>query len=403
MKILVITQYYSPEPGATSHRLSSFVDTMVKRGHQVTVICEFPNHPSGKLASEDKWRLFRIDKREKYRIIRTAVLTFPRKNNIKRMLFYISFAVSSFIAALVIRRHDVIFASSPPIFCTFTAMLAARIKRSKFVVDIRDVWPDMALEVEAVRNDRLLKYGGFIERKIYESARLILSTTRGFKELIDQRGGKGRTFVCYNGSFEDLLDYNCDKSNFKKELGWDNKTVVLYAGLIGIGQNLLDLLPEIGEMENRDLLFVFIGDGPQKEEFEEKIKQLNVPNVHSYDIMSMKELKPYLYASDLLLVILRESDFFRRVIPSKFFDYMAAGKPLITNVDGEMREIMEKNNTGIYFSLRQPGSFRQAVSYLSDKADLRLAMGENGKRLVKAEFLRSELTDQAVQMIEQIN
>ena len=400
MRILVITQYYHPEPGATTNRLMSFVDAMVKRGHKVTVICEFPNHPVGVLSPEDKWRLFRVEDAGSCKIVRTFVLTFSDKNNIKRMMFYLSFAISSFIAALFLRRHDVIFASSPPIFHTYTAMLAAKIKRSKFVADIRDLWPDSALAFEAVSNNTLLRLGGILEKQIYSRAVKIFTVTKGLKEKIENRGGKNKVSIAYNGSFEDMLNWDGDKEEFRKNEGWTEKTVICYAGIIGLGQNLVNLLPEILSLDNDEYLFEFIGDGPQRLELIDKIKEMNFKNVRVRESVPVKDIIPYIYCSDIMLVVLRESSLFRSAIPSKFFDYMAAGKPVVTNVDGELREIMEDNKTGIYFSFKQPGLFKKAIEELSSNREKLLVYGKNGKKLVVNRFLRRKLAENMVLKIE---
>ncbi|MCP4580340.1 MAG: glycosyltransferase family 4 protein [candidate division Zixibacteria bacterium] len=400
MKILVITQYYPPEPGAPSNRLLAFVDAMHKRGHQVTVICEFPNYPDGKLQPGDKWRLFRVENKGNHRIIRTFVLTFAKKNNIKRMIFYLSFAFSSFITALFLKRHDIIFTSSPPIFHAFTAMLAAKIKKSNYVLDIRDVWPESALEVEAVSNPRLLRWGGYVEQKIYHSAVLIITTTKGFKNHIESLGGDGKTAICYNGSIEEILNWTGDVTSLRKSKGWSKKILVTYAGLIGLGQNLIDVLPEVKNITNDELLFVFIGDGPQKNEFLEKIEELKLSNVLVFNMMPLQDVISFLYSSDILLITLRESEYFKTVIPSKFFDSMAAGKPIVSNVNGELREIMEEYNTGIYFSFADKGSFGKAITALYNDQARRNQMGNNGKKVVESKYLRSKLAAEAIKRVE---
>jgi len=400
MRILIVTQYFTPEPGATSNRLESFAKGMADRGHDVTVICEFPNHPAGKLQPGDKWRLFRWEKRDNYKILRTAVFTFKKKNNIKRMMFYLSFAFTSFIAALLIRRADVIFTSSPPIFHAYTAMLAARIKGSHFVLDIRDLWPDSALEIEAVSNKFFLKLGSYIERQIYNHAGLIFTVSKGIKDKIEQRGGQNKTHVVYNGSFEKILNWSGDNTQVRSQPGWSDKTVVLYAGLMGLGQGLTDLIPEIQSMPNNNLSFIFIGEGVEKNLLDDKVKELKIENMRLVDSMPLDDVIPYMYAADFLFVILRDKELFKSAIPSKFFDCMAIGKPILTNVDGELREIMEQHNTGLYFSLQEPGSLKRAIEILTSSPDKRREMGENGRKLVAARFLRSKITADAVKLIE---
>lgn len=402
MKILVISQYYPPEPGAPSNRIQAFVTAMSKRGHEVTVICEFPNYPTGRLSPADKWRFFRIDEQDSLKVIRTFVLAFPKKNNIKRMFFYLSFALSSFIAALLLRRRDVILASSPPIFHVYLAMIVARIKKSIFVLDVRDIWPDTALEFKAVTNDKLLKWGGLIERHLYRAADMIFAISRGMKAMIAARGGEDKISVVYNGSAEDMLEWSGDRQSIRRSMGWERKIVVAYAGLIGLGQNLVALLPEIAGRPGEDIVYVLIGDGPGKEQLRREIARLKIENVVIMDLMPRAEVIAYSYAADIMLVILRESDFFKSAIPSKFFDSMATGKPVVSNVDGELRELLEQNKTGLYFSLRDNGSLTRAIETLAGDPPMRDRMGENGRRLIIDRFLRSKIADKAIEDIENL-
>ncbi|MEE9552787.1 MAG: glycosyltransferase family 4 protein [candidate division Zixibacteria bacterium] len=400
MKILVVTQYYLPEPGATSNRLEAFVDAMVKRGHEVTVICEFPNHPTGVLSGKDRWRIFRVEKKGNYRIIRTFVFAFRNKNNIKRMLFYLSFAFSSFIASMVIRRHDIVFSSSPPIFHVLSALFVSRLKGSRFVLDIRDIWPDTALYIEAVRSKRLLKWGRVIERKLYRDAELIFTISDGLSATISARGGTDKVYISYNGSNADMLEWKGDKDALRAKLGWTDKFIVVYAGLIGLGQNLIKLSEHIREITDNKIQFIFIGDGPEKEALKNRSEEMNLSNVTFLDLMTREEAIAYTHAADVSLVILREADFFKSAIPSKFFDCMAAGKPVISNVDGELREFMEKYDTGIYFSYREEYSFKDAIMRLFEDPALREAMGLNGRKLVAEKFLRNIIADETVEFME---
>jgi glycosyltransferase involved in cell wall biosynthesis len=400
MKILVISQYYPPEPGATSNRLEAFVRAMVNRDHEVTVICEFPNHPTGRLSPDDRWRLFRVENVGTHKIIRTFVLTFARKNNIKRMLFYLSFALSSFLAGVFLKRRDIVFASSPPIFHVYAAMLVAIIKRSKFILDIRDIWPDTALEFKAVSNDKLLRLGGYIERKLYRKAHLIFTVSRGLRTKISKRGGQAKVKVIYNGSDLDMLQWKGNIKSIRNSFGWSEKLVVCYAGLIGLGQDLVNLLPEIAKLPSGKIQFVFIGDGPGRASFDREAKSLGIQNISIMDLLTRSQVIPYTHAVDIMMVVLRESDFFKSAIPSKFFDCLAAGKPVVTNVDGELRELMEDSNSGLYFTLNEKGSFVRAIESLAADPQLRETMGKNGKKLAADQFIRLNLSDKAVEMIE---
>jgi colanic acid biosynthesis glycosyl transferase WcaI len=402
MRFLVVTQYFSPEPGAPSNRLQAFVDAMLERGHEVTVICEFPNYPSGRLAPADRWRLFRIEEHGSLKIVRTFVLTFARKNNIKRMLFYLSFAISSFIAALLLKRRDVILASSPPTFHVYMAMIVAKVKKSRIVVDIRDLLADAARETRTIRNRSLLRLGDSLERKLYRDSDLVFTISEGMKKRIETRGGKGKCRIVYNGSSDDILNWKGDIDSFRRSLGWHDKIVFAYAGIMGLPQNLKDLLPEIKEIHDGRILFAFIGEGQGREALEKEALMRSSGNICFFRQMPRSEVIPYVYSADVMMVILRELELFKSAIPSKFFDYMAAGKPIISNVNGELRNIMETNNTGLYFSLNRERSFGDAVGKLVENYQIRRLMGENGKRLVERSFLRKDLCVQAVKQIESL-
>lgn len=391
MNILVISQYYHPEPTASSNRLSAFVDAMIDKGHHVTVICEFPNHPYGVLNPKDKWKLFRVEDHGTHKIIRTFVITFKKKNNIKRLIFYLSFALSSFIASLLIKRRDLVFSSSPPIFHVFTSLVSAKIKRSKFVADIRDLWPDSVLYFKAMSDSKFLKMGAYLERFLYKKSDLITTTTQGFKKAIEKRGGAGKAILAYNGSEKDIMEWTGDFNSVRSKEGWNGKVAVCYAGLIGLGQNVAAIIPELENMDNNGANFIFIGGGPGQDELKALVKKYKLQNVEIKDHMSRSEIIEYIHASDIMMVILREGKYFNDVIPSKFFDYLAAGKPVVTNADGETREIMEKYETGLYFSLKEKGSFAKVVNRLINDPDLRLKMGQNGRNLIKERFLRSKI------------
>jgi colanic acid biosynthesis glycosyl transferase WcaI len=402
MKILVVSQYFPPEPGAPSNRVLAYVEAMARRGHQVTVVCEFPCYPSGVLQKSDKWKLFRRKKKDNYTILRTYILTFPQKNNIKRMLYYLSFALSSFFAILFLSRRDIVLASSPPIFFAYSSMIAAKIKRSKFIVDIRDLWPDTAKEVEAVSSGRLMKWGSYLERGLYRNAVGVFTVSEGIKGKIEKRGGAGKTSVVYNGSTEQILNWQGSVDELRAKLGWADKIVITYAGIIGLGQDIKAMLPQLIKIKRQDVVIVFIGEGPHKAELKQEIELAGAKHIKFYEPMSQAEVIPYLYASDILMVILREIPFFQSAIPSKFFDSMAVGKPVIANVDGEMRKIMEEHQTGLYFSAAIEGSLAQAVERLIGNSEIRRTMGDNGKKLVEEQFLRSKIADRAVLTLENL-
>ena len=217
---------------------------------------------------------------------------------------------------------------------------------------------------------------------------------------ISARGGKGKVYLSYNGSNEDMLEWKGDRDVIRAKLGWADKFIVVYAGLIGLGQNLTELPGQIAEISDKKIQLVFIGDGPKKSALANRVAEMNLSNVTFLDLMAREEIIAYTHAADALLVVLIEADFFKSAIPSKFFDCMAAGRPVISNVNGELRDLMDEHQTGMFFSFNEKGSFKKAIEELKGSFDLRERLGKNGRRIVKERFLRSKTAADAVKRIE---
>ena len=402
MKILVFTQFYHPEPGATSNRLKSLVDALVNRGHDVTVICEFSNHPNGVLAKEDKWKVYMVEDKGNHRIIRTFVIPFKKKNIITRLIFYSSFAISSFIAGLIVKKHDIVLSSSPPPFHVYLALLLSKIKRSKFVYDVRDLLTRAAQEMNVVNNGMILNLTKKIDACLYKNANILITVTQGFKKVISNEVNREKIFVIQNGSDIDMMNWDGNVENIRNKMGWENKIVVTFAGNIGVPQAIPKLIKEISTIEDDRLQFVLIGDGPLKDYVTRIANNSNLSNILLLGQIPRSEVIPLTHASDIMLISLEELEVFKITIPSKFYDSMAAGKPVLSNVDGELKNIMEKHKTGLHFSFNNSGSFKKSLMKLVDDERLRIEYGANGKSIVKERFLRNKLGDKFVDIIEKV-
>lgn len=403
MRILIISHYYSPEIGAPVNRMVSFIDAMKRKGYQINIICGFPNYPGGVLSNKDKGKLYRIEHIQDVTIIRTYVFCSPHYGALNRIINQISFAISSFIAGLILPKHDVVVSSVPPLFHAFGAMIISKIKRSKFVLDIRDLWCDSAKALNALKDPRMLKILYSIESKLIKHSDFIFTVSKGMEKTIKDRGGAGRINIIYNGASDDILLWKNEANSIRQKYGWESKFIICYAGIIGIGQKLNNLIELIPDLELKNTIFLIIGEGMEKDPLKSKVQLMGLNNVIVMDKMYRSEVIPYIYASDLMMVLLDEIDLFRCTIPSKVFDYMAAGKPVITNVNGELKEIIEHNNTGIYFTFKDKNMLFKSLNKLYSDKQLREQMGNNGKLLVFKQFRRAELADKAIELIETLN
>ncbi len=393
MKILMLTQYFYPEVGATQTRIYEFARNLVSHGHEVTVITEVPNHPIGIIHEQYQGRLFVEEELDGIRVIRVWVWARQKKNFINRILFYLSYMVMSFFAGLCFRgRYDIVFATSPPLFVGVSGFLLSIFRRGKFVLDIRDLWPAAATALGELSNRRIVRLAEKIERILYRNADAIIAVTRGFCDFIEQRGGaKRKIHYIPNGTVLDLFVPRPPDPALKKELGLEGKFIVTFAGTLGIAQGLWSVVHAAKLLRHyQDIALLFIGDGPVKKSLIELVARLRLDNVHFHSQVPINAITPYLNTSDVLLVSLKNDSVFETFIPSKLFDFMACSRPIILSVDGEARRIFEEARAGIFVPPENFYELSEAIIRLHQDPELRARYGENGRQYVIRNFSRLE-------------
>lgn len=397
MKILMLTQYFYPEVGATQTRIYEFAKNLINSGHEVTVITEVPNHPIGIIHEQYQGRLFVMEEVDSIRVIRVWVWARQRKSFANRILFYLSYMVMSFFAGLYFKgRYNIIFATSPPLFVGVSGYLLSIFKRSKFVLDVRDLWPAAATALGELSNKRIISLAEKIERILYKNADAIVAVTRGFCEFIRQKGAdEKKIFYIPNGTVEDLFKPLPADLELKKKLGLEGKFIVTFAGTLGIAQGLWSLIHASKLLRHyEDIVLLFIGDGPVKSQLIELARKLKLTNTYFYPQVPITHINPYLNGSDVLLVSLKNDVVFNTFIPSKMFDFMSCGKPIILSVDGEARRIFEEADAGIYVRPENFYSLSDAILKLYENPELCRRYGTNGRNYVTRNFSRKKQSEQ---------
>jgi glycosyltransferase involved in cell wall biosynthesis len=401
MKILLMTQYFYPEPGATPNRLISFAREFSRKGHELTVLSEFPCYPTGKLPRQYRFKLFKSEYFENFKIIRTFVLPTARSNIITRLFSYASFFLSSFLASLLLRRPDIIIVSSPPPTVGASAALISKIKGVPLVGDIQDLWPEYAIAIGKLRNRVIIYLCRLTERIFYQNCIAMVTISEGLKDyLAEYTNGKKQIYIIRNGSSfpDDPLFYK------KQSRCFSQKTItVCYAGVIGLLQPIQDIIKaaEI-TLPDKTIRYLIVGDGVNKKRFENQVITKELSNVTFKGVISQDETNRLLLKSDIGIVTLLDIDQFKSALPSKFFDYMAVGLPVILGVDGEARKILETNNTGVYYKPGNPDTLVEKIRYLQDNPDIARSMGCAGRKLVLDEFSRSKLSSEMEELISHL-
>ena len=391
MRVLLLSQYFFPEVGATQTRMYEFARALVELGHAVDVLTEFPNHPMGVIPPQYRGRWFEEDYTHPFRVLRVWVSASPRKTFWSRLCFYGSFFVMAVLGSLRLpRRYDAVVATSPPLPVAMAGLLVSRLKKAAFVMDVRDLWPKAAQALGELSSRRLYRLAEAMEQQLYEKAQRITATTLSFCRYINDRGIPAQKIAHIpNGTLDDIFAPERGDADLRHRLGLEGKFVVTYAGLHGIAQGLFTVLGAAERLKGEEeIQFLFIGEGPEKAQLIAETAARGLDNVRFLPQIPLDESAHYLNASDALLVPLKPDPVFQMFIPSKLFDGMACGKPILLAVDGEARAILEEAGAGLFVEPGDPEALATAIQYLFRHPDLCKEMGERGRLLVTRHYLR---------------
>jgi len=396
MHILLVTQYFHPEVGATQTRMLEFARGLTAKGHRVTVLTEFPNHPHGVIPDSYRGKVFTEERMDGVTVLRTWVWANPVKTFWSRIAFYLSFMVLAILRGMLYRpRIDAVLATSPPLLGGVAGWAISRLKRAKFVLDIRDIWPAAAEALGELRNPFFLRCAEWLERRLYRAADCITAVTKSFCAHISAVGADAsKIHWLPNGTVEELFTPDHCEAGLKATLGLEGRFVVTFAGTHGIAQGLLAVLDAAKHLTGEPVTFFFIGDGPVKPALMERARAEGLDNVVFHAQVPLVRIPPYLNLSDALLVPLRNDPIFSSFIPSKLFDSMACGKPVLLMVDGEARRLLDEARAGLYVAAENACALADAVRWLRAHPDESRDFGRNGRKFVLENFTRSRQAEQ---------
>ncbi len=388
MRILFLSQYYPPEMGAPAARVSAMARRWAALGHQVTVVTAFPNHPTGVIPERYRgfWRLEEND--AGVRVRRAFIYPAPNRGVWLRSFSYASFAVSSVLEGyLVAERPDVVVATSPQILVAISGWSVSRLKGTPLVVEIRDLWPDSIVAVGALPRDSPVIRGlRLAERFVYRTADLMVSVTHSFVEHL-RRNGARRVVVITNGADPELFRPVADAAVVRTHYGLGDRFVACFAGTLGMAHGLETVL-EAAEMLRDDARFLFwlVGEGARRTELEQEARRRGLENVRFEGQVSREEVPRILATANAALVLLKPDPLFETVLPSKMFEAMAAGRPVILGVGGEARRVLEESGGGVPIPAGDATALAEAVRSLASRPGEAAAMGARGRECVLSRY-----------------
>jgi glycosyltransferase involved in cell wall biosynthesis len=401
MHILFLSDNFPPEVNAPASRTYEHCREWVKRGHSVTVITCAPNFPNGRVFEGYKNRLWSRESMDGIDVIRVWTVVSANAGNLWRTIDYVSFFFSALPAALLVRNVDLIVATSPQLFTPCAGVGAALFKNCPLVFELRDLWPESIRAVGAMRNSRLLDWLEALELFLYRRSAHVVSVTHAFRDNLVARGiPADKISVTMNSADLSRFRPQPRDEGLAYNLGFSGRIVVGYVGTLGMAHGLSTVLDAAGLLQHdqrtKDVRFLFLGDGAEKEALKKEARQKCITTVKFIDSVPRNEVVRYWSVVDIAVIHLKKAPLFQTVIPSKLFECMAMGIPVVHGVAGESARLVEREGFGLIFEQENAESLASRIVELAIDPGRRLELTQCGIRAAPMHN-RSVL---AVQMLE---
>jgi colanic acid biosynthesis glycosyl transferase WcaI len=410
VKILYVSQYFPPEMGAPAARAVELARHWVRAGHDVTVLTGFPNHPTGLVPEEWRPRLRNLVYRENVegiRVVRTWLLPLPNRKAHERMLNYGSFCVSAAWRGMELSPPDVVIATSPQLLVGLSGWWIAFWKRAPFIFEVRDLWPESLSAVGVgTENSILLRALGKIAGFLYRHAKRIVVVTPAFKEhLIKHWNLPGaKISVVENGVESSLFSPEAADAGLREKLGLQDKFVAAYIGTMGMAHGLDTLIEAASKLKegDRNISFLVVGEGADKERIQGIVRERQLQNVTFVGQQPREKIPAFIGASDVCLVLLRKTELFKTVIPTKMLEFMSCAKPVILGVDGQARQLLDEAGAGIAIGPEDAGALAEAVKRLKADEPACRTYGRNARAYIIERCSREQSAKQYVAVMEDV-
>lgn len=395
LRILYVSQYFPPEMGAPAARVSALARRWAAGGHEVTVLTAFPHHPTGVIPEGYRGEIRRLERYGDARVVRTFVWAAPNRGVLKRALAYASWAASA--VALGHRPSgtpDLVLATSPQFLVALSGWVLSRLKGVPFVLEVRDLWPDSIVAVGALPERspwiRLLRR---LERFVYRQADLVVSVTRSFVPHLRAHGAK-RVAVVPNGADPGQFHVEEPRDALRARHGLGDRFVAVFAGTLGMAHGLETVLDAAEALrDDPRFLFWLVGEGARRVELEAEAARRGLSNVRFEGQVERSRIPEVLTASDAALVLLRPTPLFETVLPSKMFEAMAAGCPIVLGVRGEAKEVLESSGGGVAIPPGDADALVAALRAMSADPEGGRRMAERGREFVAREYSHDAMAD----------
>ena len=390
MKILYVSQYFPPEMGAPAARAAELSRHWARMGHEVTVLTGFPNHPTGVVPEEWRSRLRRLRYTEivdGVHVVRTWLWPLPNRKAHERIRNYTSFCVSAAVSGLALQRPDVVIATSPQLLCALSGWWLAWWKRVPFVFEVRDLWPESLAAVGAgSEGTSLHRTLGAIAGFLYRRSDRIVVVTPAFKDHLMRHWNvpAAKISIVENGVETDIFRLDPAAPEVRKRLKLEGRFLICYIGTMGNAHGLETLIAAAEELQTAlpNAIVLLIGEGAEKKRIVKLAAARGLTNIQFLGQQPRERIPAYISAADLCLVMLKKTELFKTVIPTKLLEYMACERPVIVAVNGQARQIVEEAGAGVFVEPENSKALVKAILNLAKEPEHRREMGASGRRYI---------------------
>ena len=406
MRILFVSHYFPPEVNAPANRTYEHCRAWAAVGHEVHVVTGVPSHPLGRPFPGHKHGWYQQEQIDGVHVHRVWTHLAPNRGVVRRTLNYLSFVPTAIFRAWRLGRFDIIISTSPQFFCAVAGRGAAALRGTPWVFELRDLWPESIHAVGAVRHSLPLRLLEQLELSLYAHASAVVCVTRGFIENLERRGVDTKKLRYVPNGITPAFWAGGSREAGRARLGLaPDQIAVTYTGTVGMAHGLGNVLQAARLLETSlpRLRFFVVGDGAELVELKARAAESRQKNVVFTGLLPRSEIADVLAASDITLVTLKPSETFKTVLPSKMFEAMAAGRPIVLAVEGEAKQVLEHAHAGLPVPPGDAVALARAIAKLAQRPELRERLGNAGSAFVATEFNRAVWADRYLDILTDVS
>jgi glycosyltransferase involved in cell wall biosynthesis len=389
---LLIHQAFAGTGDAGGTRHYELARCLAADGHRFTVVTSNLSYLTGRPRKTERY-IGPEGWEDSVRVVRTWTLNALHRSFVWRVAAFLSFMVSSVVASLRVRNVDLVIGTSPPIFQAVAAWVVSVLKRVPFILEVRDLWPEFAIDMGVLSNPTLIRFSRWLEGFLYSRATQIIVNSPAYEKYLLERGvPEAKITVVPNGVDPSMFDTEEDGREYRRELAFGPQVfIATYAGALGMANDIPTILRAAKLLEGRgDIKFVLVGDGKERPNLEGMAAKMELSNVVFPGSVAKARMPGVLAASDACLATLMNIPMFKTTYPNKVFDYMAAARPTVLGIDGVIREVVESAGGGIFVPPGDPEALAEAVTRLADDRQAAREMGQRARAYVEQHFDRRQ-------------